>query len=349
MRKSALAKKITESAGTTSGFALVFGTDDIRLLEGLVAQTSLSIIAYDKDPERIDFLREYFDGLGITANRLSFLQYDKTLPLLPKYFSSLTVINEIDFPDVPDKDMLGLLYESTRPYDGKIMIRTTGKEYNSLSANLEELNLFGAEHTFSKGYTIISRTGPLEGTDSWTHNNGDIANTLKSDDKLVKAPLGILWFGGNSNLDVLPRHGHGAGEQVIDGRLIIQGIGSISARDVYTGRVLWRRSFTNLNDDAWLVYYDETYDEEDPLDPKYNQVHLPVPMHGEQITLPQRNTSTSSREINAMSLISRLAQWLILLRPEIPIPGNLVILASMKTCLSSEIIFLNMKEWNLIQ
>jgi len=274
-RKSALAKKITESAGTTSGFALVFGTDDIRLLEGLVAQTSLSLIAYDKDPERIDFLREYFDGLGITASRLSFLQYDKTLPLLPKYFSSLTVINEIDFPDVPDKDMLGLLYESTRPYDGKIMIRTTGKEYNSLSANLDELNLFGAEHTFSKGYTIISRTGPLEGTDSWTHNNGDIANTLKSDDKLVKAPLGILWFGGNSNLDVLPRHGHGPGEQVIDGRLIIQGIGSISARDVYTGRVLWRRSFTNLNDDIWLVYYDETYDEEDPLDPKYNQVHLP--------------------------------------------------------------------------
>jgi len=64
-------------------------------------------------------------------------------------------------------------------------------------------------------------------------------------------------------------------EQGMYVRLIIQGIGSISARDVYTGRVLWRRSFTNLNDDIWLVYYDETYDEEDPLDPKYNQVHLP--------------------------------------------------------------------------
>ena len=171
--------------------------------------------------------------------------------------------------------LLNLIYESTRPYDGKIIIRTTGKEHNSLAANLEELNLYGAEHSFSKGYTIVTRTGPLEGTDSWTHNNGDIANTLKSDDKLVKAPLGILWFGGNSNLDVLPRHGHGPGEQVIDGRLIIQGIGGISARDVYTGRVLWRRSFSNLIDDAWLVYYDETYDEENPLDPKYNQEHLP--------------------------------------------------------------------------
>jgi outer membrane protein assembly factor BamB len=92
---------------------------------------------------------------------------------------------------------------------------------------------------------------------------------------MVKAPLGILWFGGNSNLDVLPRHGHGPGEQVIDGRLIIQGVGSISARDVYTGRVLWRKTFPKLIDDTWMIYYDETYDEENPLDPKYNQVHLP--------------------------------------------------------------------------
>ena len=102
---SALAKKITGSTGTTEGFALVFGTDDIRLLEGLVAQTSLSIIAYEKDPERIDYLREYFDGLGIQADRLSFLPYDKTHPLLPKYFSSLTIINDIDFLNGFDKEV----------------------------------------------------------------------------------------------------------------------------------------------------------------------------------------------------------------------------------------------------
>ena len=76
-------------------------------------------------------------------------------------------------------------------------------------------------------------------------------------------------------MDVLPRHGHGPGEQVIDGRLIIQGINSISARDVYTGRVLWKKESEQLLDDNWMVYYDETYDEENPLDTKYNQVHLP--------------------------------------------------------------------------
>lgn len=273
--KSAKAKRIIGSTGTTEGFALVFGTDDIRLLKGLVAQTSLSIIAYEKDPERIAYLREYFDELGIQSGRLSFLHFDKTYSLLPKYFSSLTIINDNDFLNGYDKDILRLIYESTRPYDGKILIRTIGKERDSLAENLKELNLYGAKLVPSRGFTLISRTGPLEGTDSWTHNYGDIANTLKSDDQLVKAPLGILWFGGNSNLDVLPRHGHGPGEQVVEGRLIIEGIGGISARDVYTGRVLWRRSFPKLMDDSWMVYFDETYDEGNPLDPKYNQEHLP--------------------------------------------------------------------------
>ena len=271
--KSAKTKKIVGSAGVTEGFALVFGTNDIKLLKGLVRQTSLSIVAFEKDPRRIAYLREYFDNLGVQSGRLSFLLYDKTFPLLPKYFSSLTIINDNDF--LNDKDILSLIYETTRPYDGKILIRTTGRVRASLDKSLKELNLYGAKLALKNGFTIISRTGPLEGTDSWTHNNGDIANTLKSDDKLVKAPLGILWFGGNSNLDVLPRHGHGPGEQVVDGRLIIEGIGGLSARDVYTGRVLWRRAFPKLMDDAWLVYFDETYDEENPLDPKYNQEHLP--------------------------------------------------------------------------
>ena len=140
---------------------------------------------------------------------------------------------------------------------------------------INELKLPEAVALEGKSFYTITRVGPLQGASPWTHNYGDIANTIKSDDRLVKAPLGILWFGGNSNMDVLPRHGHGPGEQVIDGRLIIQGINTISARDVYTGRVLWRREIENLISDNWMVYYDETYDEENPLDPKYNQVHLP--------------------------------------------------------------------------
>ena len=261
--------------GVTEGYGLVFGTRDIDLLKGLIANTSLSIIAFDKDPERINFLREYFDNIGVSAERLSFLHYENSYALLPKYFSTLTIINDISILNNFDQDLISSLYETTRPYGGKIILKAGRNKQKHFNRSLNQLDLYGADLITGKKYAIVTRSGPLNGTDSWTHNYGDVANTLKSDDNTVKAPLGILWFGGNSNLDVLPRHGHGPGEQVIDGHLIIEGINSISARDVYTGRVLWKREFPELMDDSWLVYYDETYDGESPLDTKYNQVHLP--------------------------------------------------------------------------
>ncbi len=273
--KSSLADEIIKTAKITEGYAVVFGTNDADLLKVLVSKTALNIIAFDEDPARIDFLRDYFYKAGITAERLSFLRYNSGNPPLPKYFSSVTIITDPSYLNGFDKNKLDEIYESTRPYGGKIWISTKPEDQMTAIQSVNELNPFGSVVTSGKGYALITRTGALEGSADWTHNYGDIANTVKSDDEIVKAPLGILWFGGNSNMDVLPRHGHGPSEQVIDGRLIIQGINSITARDVYTGRLLWKKEFESLKDDSWLVYYDESYDEEHPLETKTNQVHLP--------------------------------------------------------------------------
>jgi len=266
-------KRIIRKTGITSGYGVVIGTENIRLLKSLVSKTSLSWIVLESDPDRILYLREYFDSLGVKAGRLSFQRFDERGSFLPKYFSSLTVVT--DTACLKDHDLLKAIFESTRPYGGKIWINARGKAKWGLMNTIAGLDLYGAKLKKGWRHVLLSRTGALEGAANWTHNYGDIANTVKSDDEIVKAPLGILWFGGNSNLDVLPRHGHGPGEQVIDGQLIIQGIRSISARDVYTGRVIWKKEFENLDDDTWQVYYDESYDEENPLVVKYNQEHLP--------------------------------------------------------------------------
>ncbi|MBN1560011.1 PQQ-binding-like beta-propeller repeat protein, partial [candidate division KSB1 bacterium] len=65
---------------------------------------------------------------------------------------------------------------------------------------------------------------------------------------------------------------HGPPEQIIDGRLIIEGLDCIQARDVYTGRVLWQTALQNAG--TYGVYYNETY-ANTPLDPSYNQEHIP--------------------------------------------------------------------------
>ncbi|MBT3244413.1 MAG: PQQ-binding-like beta-propeller repeat protein [Bacteroidetes bacterium] len=266
---------IISNIEVSDGYCLVFGGEDISLLENLVYNTSFDIVVYEKESQRVQALREYFDSAGVTSDRISFQHFHHTFPKLPKYFSSHTIVNDLVYIGGGRKDFIEKLYETTRPYGGKILIPLKREKRKRLMASLNTMHLPGSSIRAEKGLSIITRTGPLQGASPWTHNYGDIANTVKSDDQLVKAPLGILWFGGNSNMDVLPRHGHGPGEQVIDGRLIILGMNSISARDVYTGRVLWRHKSENLLDDNWLVYYNETYDEEHPLDPKYNQVHLP--------------------------------------------------------------------------
>jgi outer membrane protein assembly factor BamB len=268
-------QEIIREATVDEGYCLVLGSSSKRWLKDLVSGTSLNVIVYDKKRRRIQRHRKYFDKAGVATNRLSFQVFEGDFPALPNYFSSLTIVNDDIYMDEGTNETIEKLYDTSRPYGGKILFQVNKQAQKRLMKTITALNLPGAEVRHEKDKIWMDKTRALPGSSPWTHNYGNIANTVKSDDQLVKAPLGILWFGGNSNLDVLPRHGHGPGEQVVDGRLIIQGVNSISARDVYTGRVLWKREFEKLLDDNWMVYFDETYDEEHPLDTKYNQVHLP--------------------------------------------------------------------------
>jgi outer membrane protein assembly factor BamB len=167
---------------------------------------------------------------------------------------------------------LGRIYESVRPYGGTLWIQAAPAGEEALAAQLPIAELANAELDTADGAVVISREGALPGAADWTHAYGDVANSVKSDDRRVRLPLGLLWFGGSSNLDVLPRHGHGPSEQVTGGRLFIEGMNCLSARDVYTGRVLWKREFKDLG--TFQVYFDESY-EDTPLSTQYNQLHIP--------------------------------------------------------------------------
>ncbi|MFW6158045.1 MAG: PQQ-binding-like beta-propeller repeat protein, partial [Planctomycetota bacterium] len=101
---------------------------------------------------------------------------------------------------------------------------------------------------------LLVRQGRLPGSADWTHQYADIGNTVMSKDERVKAPLGLLWFGGPSNRKILPRHGHGPIPQVVGGRLFIEGPDSLRALDVYTGRVLWEKRLPGVG-----AAYDNTF------------------------------------------------------------------------------------------
>ena len=265
------ADEIIETTKVTEGYALYFGTDH-ELLASLAQKTKLSLIAVVEKDSKVNELRVMFDKMGFKASKVAFLQGTPESIEFAPYFSSLTILEKIEDYNASDL-LLQKLYVSTRPFGGKIWIGGSARGITNFSSNTKNVSLDGLEVVNSNEDKILfSREGAPAGSANWTHLYGDVSNTIKSDDELVKLPLGVLWFGGISNMEVLPRHGHGPPEQIMDGKLIIQGLKSISARDVYTGRPLWKTEFETLG--TYGMYYNESYSD-DPLNTAYNQEHLP--------------------------------------------------------------------------
>ena len=255
----------------TNGWCLAFGLDTGELVRELAQQPDLRIVAVESDRQKVARLRRAFDDEGLYGTRISVHAGNPSTFDAPPYMAVLTVFENLG--SVANAAFLKDVFRSMRPYGGTAYLPTgTDPMHAIVSQAVASLGLAGAKVSRQGRYTVLRRDGPLAGAGTWTQHNGDVANRSKSDDKLVRLPLGLLWFGGSTHEDVLPRHGHGPSELVIGGRLFIQGLNMLSARDVYTGQVLWKRTFDDLG--TYEVYYDKSY-VPDPLDLTYNQKHIP--------------------------------------------------------------------------
>jgi outer membrane protein assembly factor BamB len=260
-------------SGDAEGYALWFGAADEAILDAIAVKTPFEQLAVvDGDTARVASLRDRFDAAGLYGKITAHLSTAPAFDAAP-YIANMIFIGAETATDlVQDPKALNKVYQSVRPYGGIFYLLAEESDRQSIASLVTAANLEQAEVEITADGVAVRRVGALPGAADWTHQHGDIGNTRKSNDSRVKLPLGVLWFGGSSNMDVLPRHGHGPPQQVVDGRLFIQGMDMLSARDVYTGRVLWQRKFDNLG--THDVYYDATY-KDTPLDTAYNQVHIP--------------------------------------------------------------------------
>lgn len=261
------------AAGDAQGYALWYGAADTNLIQSVAAASPFVQLAIvDADANLVNGLRQSLDAAGlygaVTAHQATPVSFDAS----PYVAHMIFVGREQSTSLAQNSSALKSVYNSVRPYGGTLQLLADAADRESIAASVKAAQLENAELEISDLGVVVRRIGALPGSADWTHLHGDIGNTRKSNDSRVKLPLGVLWFGGSSNMDVLPRHGHGPPQQVVDGRLFIQGMDSLSARDVYTGRVLWKRTFENLG--TFDVYYDATY-KDTPLNPAYNQVHIP--------------------------------------------------------------------------
>ncbi len=261
------------AAGDRQGYALWFGAADEQLTLAVAKLSSFVQLAIvDEDVQRVQRLRQQLDRAGrygaVTVHHSTAEQFSASSYLAHQVFVGAELSQRL----TSDVGALKAIYEAVRPYGGTLQLLADSSEQPAIAERAGAMKLERADVEATPVAVRLTRVGALPGSGDWTHQHGNIANTRKSDDARVRLPLGLLWFGGSSNMDVLPRHGHGPPQQVVDGKLYIQGIDSLSCRDVYTGRVLWKRDFEDLG--THDVYYDDTY-QDTPLDPAYNQVHIP--------------------------------------------------------------------------
>ncbi|MEQ9066587.1 MAG: PQQ-binding-like beta-propeller repeat protein, partial [Gimesia chilikensis] len=266
-----LAARILKQTEARTGYAVCVGGDNPDLLDAFLRLSPLQLVVLEPDAQRVTALRKRYDARGEYGTRISVHQGTPTRFQAPQHIARVTLVSAPQTESLTSAS-LQQIYRSVRPYGGVIWIPAADERLESLKNMIGQAQLPKAEVTELADGLLIRRVGALPDSADWTHQYGDIANSVKSNDKRVKLPLGVLWFGGNSHDDVLPRHGHGPPEQVIGGRTFLEGMNSLSARDVYTGEVLWRREFDDLG--TFGIYFNSTY-EDTPLSTQYNQKHIP--------------------------------------------------------------------------
>jgi len=267
------AEGILQLTRVSEGYCLVLGLGTGGLAEALVRGSKLHLIAIDPDAKKVEAFRRRMDDAGLYGTRVTAHVGNPVEYALPPYLASLIVSQDLTGAGLEGGGpFLSAVFDALRPYGGVACLQisaerlegwlgSTGTDAKRRSVSPQTLGSPGARRGSTpatrrlsgarlkpagKSWSLLVREGPLPGAADWTHNYADAANSVVSQDRRVKAPLGLLWFGGPANDEVLPRHGHGPSPQVAAGRLLIEGRDMLRALDVYTGRLLWQKRLPNL-------------------------------------------------------------------------------------------------------
>lgn len=239
---SPLVQQMLKETSEREGY-IILGKAQLEQIRELVAATQFHILALETDKPTLETIKNSLIADGIYGTRCALILGDMIDAQMPAYLANLIYLPEGSSPELIEKS-----YRSLRPYGGKMVVSTSKGETERVKSQIEALKLPKANITHGENHLTIERVGALIGAANWTHEHADAANTRVSKDTIVKAPLGVLWFGGTTNDGILPRHGHGPQPQVCDGRIFIEGIDKMRAVDLYTGRLLWETELPGLGD-----------------------------------------------------------------------------------------------------
>lgn len=203
------AMQILSASNVTAGYAVVMGDESGDLTEALAKQSELQLLLIEPDAIRAEAARLRFANEGLYGVRIAVLMASPEQTHLPKHFANLLIAPVGALAEAVKAELARL----QRPYGGVICHRE-GKKIT------------------------VEKSGAPAGAGEWTHQNGNAANTLCSDDELVKGQLSMFWF-RDVEFEIANRHGQGPAPLVSQGYMVVSGVNGLVCVDAFNGRLLW--------------------------------------------------------------------------------------------------------------
>lgn len=206
------ATEILQASGVREGYCLDVGCGDGRLMLELIRQSDLQVIGIEADANQVAAARKLLAGAGVYGTRATVHHGNPEASIYPDYFADLIVSSaRLADPSYPlDTTVIGRLQ---RPDGGVVCLGTPGRMQ-------------------------VHRRGSLEGAGLWTHQNSNAANTICSDDALIRGPLEVAWY-RDGVLEIVDRHAQGPAPLFNRGVLVVEGVHGICGLDAYNGRTRW--------------------------------------------------------------------------------------------------------------
>jgi len=229
---AATAEDVLSRSGKSEGYALVIGESDSRLAEAIAAQTDLHVLCVLGDASSAAAERERLLAGGLYGRRVCIQAVDD-LAQLPfgAYFADLVVVSD-KVKGVGAKEC----YRVLRPCGGALCF--VGFEEREQRRFVGDADITPGEAILEQGLVV---RGPLPGAGEWRYPWADGGRTGIGNERRVRLPLDVLWFGGPGPDRLMDRHWMPPPPVSAAGRVFMVGQHHVIALDAYNGRELWSR------------------------------------------------------------------------------------------------------------
>ncbi len=237
------AKKILSASGVERGYCLVFGAEEGQLALELARRSDWKIYGVETDAEKVAQAREKLTQAGLYGHRVVIHHVGSGELPYSNYFANV-IVSETALKSGTLPQVSANWLRHLKPNGGVVILGggssgpATWQKVISSAARRAEIPNAESVLMGEKSFVSLTR-GKLPGAGDWSHQYGNPANTAISNDQRVKGDLGVLWYGDPGPGDMVNRHEGAVGPLAVNGRLFVQGEGSIKAYDAYNGVHLW--------------------------------------------------------------------------------------------------------------